>query len=178
MTIRPDKLSQKEKMALLERFWQKDPSLWSKSEDDYPAIVNRLGWLDVIPKISSKLDEIKEFGSFIKGGGFEQVCLLGMGGSSLFALVLSQVFGPREGFPPLVVLDTTDPDEVERIENMGVARTFFIVSSKSGTTTEVQALFNFFWEKMKAVSPEPGSHFAAITDPGSPLEKLASDLVR
>ncbi len=175
MITRPYKLSQEEKQVLLERFWQKDPSLWSESEDDYPSIVNRLGWLDVMSRIQPKLPEIKEFGLTIKNEGFERVCLIGMGGSSLFALVLSEVFGPREGFPPLVVLDTTDPQEVEKVENMGLEKTFFIVSSKSGTTTEVKALFNFFWDKMNSLSQEPGRHFAAITDPGTPLEKLADE---
>ena len=172
---RPYKLSQEEKQEILKRFWEKDASLWSESAEEHPAIVNRLGWLDVIPRISQKLDEIKQFGSFITEKGFDRVCLLGMGGSSLFALVLSQVFGPQEGHPPLIVLDTTDPQEVENVEKAGLENTFFIVSSKSGTTTEVKALFNYFWDKIKNVSPEPGSHFAAITDPGTPLEKLAGE---
>ncbi len=175
MATRPYKLTLQEKQALLERFWKKDPSLWSEKEEDFPAIVNRLGWMDVIPRITPRLDEIKRFGNFIKEGGFDRVCLLGMGGSSLFALVLSQVFGPGEGYPPLAVLDTTDPQEVERIETSGLERTFFIVSSKSGTTTEVRALFNFFWEKLKGLVPEPGKQFAAITDPETPLEKLAEE---
>ncbi len=175
MTIRPYKLSLQEKQVLLDRFWKKDPTLWSDSRDDLPAIENRLGWMDVIPRISSKLNEIKGFGDFIRKGGFDRVCLLGMGGSSLFALVLSEVFGPSQGHPPLVVLDTTDPEEVERLEASGLDGTFFIVASKSGTTTEVQALFNFFWEKLKSQLPEPGKRFAAITDPGTPLEKLAAE---
>ncbi len=175
MITRPYKLSQEEKQAVLERFWNKDPSLWAESEEEYPAIVNRLGWLDVIPKIRPKLQEIKDFGVSIRDGGYEQVCLLGMGGSSLFALVLSKVFGPQEGFPPLIVLDTTDPEEVEKVENMGLEKTFFIVSSKSGTTTEVKALFNYFWEKVQTVAESPGRHFAAITDPGTPLEELAKE---
>ncbi len=175
MTIRPYKLSQEEKKAIIQRFWKKDPSLWSDSEDDYPSIVNRLGWLDVISRISPRLDEIKGFGSFVRAGGFDRVCLLGMGGSSLFALVLSEIFGPQEGFPPLVVLDTTDPEEVAKVEKEGIDKTFFIVSSKSGTTMEVHALFNFFWDKLKALMDNPGERFAAITDPGSPLEKLAAE---
>ncbi len=175
MATRPYKLSLEEKQTLLDRFWKKDPSLWSDKEEDFPAIVNRLGWMDVIPRITPRLDEIKEFGHFIKNSEFDRVCLLGMGGSSLFALVLSQVFGPSKGHPPLVVLDTTDPQEIEKVESSGLEHTFFIVASKSGTTTEVQALFNYFWEKLKASTPEPGKHFAAITDPETPLEKLAEE---
>ena len=175
MIIRPVKLSQEEKQETVRRLWQKDPSLWSMSEHDYPAIVERLGWLDITHRVRERLDEIRSFGLFIKDSEFCRVCLLGMGGSSLFALVLSKVFGPSKGYPDLLVLDTTDPEEVEKVEDLDMEKTFFLVCSKSGTTIEVQALFNFFWEKVSQVSSRPGKQFAAITDPGSPLEETARE---
>ncbi len=49
-------------------------------------------------------------------------------------------------------------------------RRWILVSSKSGDTVEVQALFNYFWER----SGRDGSHFAAITDPGTSLDALAN----
>ncbi len=175
MIVRPDKLSDAEKQETLRRLWQKDPTLWSQNEEDYDLIVNRLGWLDVIDRIKDKLVEIRGFGTFVKDQGFDRVCLLGMGGSSLFALVLSKIFGPEDGYPDLVVLDTTDPDEIEKIEASGLDKTLFIVASKSGTTTEVQALFNYFWEKVSQNEQDPGNRFVAITDPGTPLEDLSKE---
>ncbi len=175
MTVRPDKLSDEERQKTIERLWAKDPSLWTQNEDDYELILNRLGWLDVIDRIKDKLEEIRGFGLSVKDEGYRRVCLLGMGGSSLFALVLSKIFGPAEGFPELVVLDTTDPDEIEKVESEGLDDILFIVASKSGTTTEVQALFNYFWEKMNSKVAEPGKYFVAITDPGTPLEALAEE---
>jgi len=175
VTVRPDKLSDEERQKTIERLWAKDPSLWTQNEDDYELILNRLGWLDVIDRIKDKLEEIRGFGLSVKDEGYRRVCLLGMGGSSLFALVLSKIFGPAEGFPELVVLDTTDPDEIEKVESEGLDDILFIVASKSGTTTEVQALFNYFWEKMNSKVAEPGKYFVAITDPGTPLEALAEE---
>ncbi len=175
MTIRPDKLSDVEKQEIIRRLWEKDPTLWTNSKERFGEIINRLGWLDVLDRITDKLHEIKEFGQFVKGGGFNRVCLIGMGGSSLFALTLLKIFGPQEGYPEFVVLDTTDPDEVEKVVEKGIQNTLFIISSKSGTTTEVRALFNYFWSKLEKITDEPGAQFVAITDPGTPLEEIAKE---
>jgi glucose-6-phosphate isomerase/transaldolase/glucose-6-phosphate isomerase len=91
------------------------------------------------------------------------VVLLGMGGSSLGPEVLRAVSGDRR----LTVLDTTDPETIASIDP---ADTFFLVSSKSGTTLEVKTLFAHFWEQV----PD-GARFAAITDPGTKLDALAVD---
>ena len=175
MIIRPDKLSDAEKQETIKRLWDKDPSLWTQNEEEKEAILNRLGWLDILERIDERLPEIKEFGKFVKDSPFSRVCLLGMGGSSLFALVLSKIFGPQEGYPDFLVLDTTDPEEVEKIEKDRLPETLFIVASKSGTTTEVRAFFNYFWDKVERITETPGKHFVAITDPGTPLEELAKE---
>ena len=56
-----------------------------------------------------------------------------------------------------------------------VAKTIFIVSSKSGSTTEPNMLKDYFFARVaEAVGPErAGRHFVAITDPGTSLEKTA-----
>jgi hypothetical protein len=91
------------------------------------------------------------------------VLLLGMGGSSLGSEVLHASFGDRR----LTVLDTTDP---ATIAGASVDNPFFVVSSKSGTTLEVECLLAHFWERF----PE-GRRYAAITDPGTPLARLAGE---
>jgi transaldolase/glucose-6-phosphate isomerase len=56
-----------------------------------------------------------------------------------------------------------------------LAQTLFVVSSKSGTTTETNSFLFYFWERLKQLKGEPGGNFAAITDPGTPLETLARE---
>jgi hypothetical protein len=99
-----------------------------------------------------------------------------MGGSSLCPEVLASTFGRVAGWPELLVLDSTDPAQVAAFESrIDLARTLFVVSSKSGTTTEPLALAAYFLERARAAlgRERGGARFLAITDPGSPLEKLA-----
>ncbi len=174
MFYRPSDITDTEKMALLSRFWQKDPSLWADNPETCKQIVNRLGWLDILPKMRRVQMEITEFVQDIRHRGIREVVLLGMGGSSLCPLVLSKIFGSQEGFPVLKVLDTTDPEEIEKVvRDRDWEATLFLVASKSGTTLEPNALFRYFWSLVEDRSSDPGSHFVAITDPGTPLEELA-----
>jgi hypothetical protein len=67
------------------------------------------------------------------------------------------------------VLDTTHPAAIRALEQeIDVERTLFLAASKSGTTTETLSHLAYFWDRLR-----DGSHFAAITDPGSSLEQLA-----
>ena len=78
------------------------------------------------------------------------------------------------GFPKLHVLDSTDPAQIRALETViDVARTVFIVSSKSGGTTEPNALKDYFHARVaKAIGADRAGHrFIAITDPGSSLDK-------
>ncbi|HYY24883.1 MAG TPA: hypothetical protein VE689_05270, partial [Candidatus Udaeobacter sp.] len=104
------------------------------------------------------------------------VVLLGMGVSSLAPEVFQQTFGSPNGYPALTVLDSTHPAAVKSVEaQIDLAHTLFLVSSKSGTTLETQSFFFYFWDKLKQIKAEPGEHFVAITDPGTPLEKMAAE---
>ncbi len=177
MFIRPMQLSEYEKKSILERFWKKDPSLWSGDPEVQKNVANRLGWLDVIPKTEAELDDVTAFVDQLRERGVKRVVLLGMGGSSLCPLVMSRIFGSRQGYPELVVLDTTDPEEFEKVCEQGEwASTLFVVASKSGTTVEPNALFKLFWGIMEKEVEKPASHFVAITDPDSPLDNLAQEM--
>ncbi len=176
MITRPSRLSLEGKTAILERFWNKDTTLWAQDLETQSAVGNRLGWLDVIPKMRDQLDDIKSFAEDIHNGDFSRVVLLGMGGSSLCPLILSKIFGPAEGWPDLCVLDSTDPDVIEAVANDGdLEDTLFIFASKSGTTVEPNSQFAYFWNKLSGSVAERGSHFVAITDPATPLELLAKE---
>ena len=152
------------------RLWAKDSTLWSADPNKRQEIRERLGWLDVADKMLEKADELGELAKH--GRVFSDVVLLGMGGSSLCPDVLRHTFGAVKGRPKLHVLDTTDPATILSVRSkIKIADTLFIVASKSGETTETLSHFGYFWEQTKG----KGKQFAAVTDPGTSLEKLARE---
>ena len=153
-----------------ERLWNKDGSLWKTHNPTIKAIANRLGWLDVLDTID--FDRLKTLQTSIKETSFEHVVLLGMGGSSLAPEVLFRTFAHKDGFPELIILDSTDPARIRAVENMiDIDNTLFIVASKSGTTIETLSLYRYFWQQTDA----KGHQFLAITDPETPLAHLAQE---
>ena len=151
------------------RLWAKDPTLWSADPAKAAEIRDRLGWLDVADKM---LAQAAKFPALAKDArAYSDVVLLGMGGSSLGPDVLRNTFGSAKGEPALHVLDTTDPATILAVRRkIKLDKTLFIVASKSGETTETLSHFAYFWDLVKS-----GRQFAAITDPGTSLEKLAKD---
>jgi RpiB/LacA/LacB family sugar-phosphate isomerase len=170
-------LTQLEEMDFADRLWIKDASLWSSQPEIQATIKNRLGWLTSPTLMREYATDLKAFATEIRRLGFTHVLLLGMGGSSLAPEVMNLAFGSKMGFPDFTVLDSTDPAAVKNtVGRLQLPRTLFMVSSKSGTTPEVDALYRFFRGQTEAWKPpKPGQNFVAITDPGSALEKLAKD---
>ncbi len=163
---------------IVSRIWDKDPTVWRDESQDQSELVDRLGWLDSPSQMLDEADAIASFAEEARDGGIRRVVILGMGGSSLCPEVLRSSFGSQPGFPELVVLDSTAPAAVERVARaIDPARTLFIVSSKSGTTTEPLSFLKYFNEVVAgAVGHGAGANFAAITDPGTPLESLAGEM--
>ena len=157
-----------------ERIWEKDYTLWSQNASE---ITNRLGWLDVMDSMHDQAPELETFGDEVCQEGISDVVLLGMGGSSLGAEVLNHTFGNKEGHPRLTVLDSVIPEAVNSVyESIDPGRTLFLVSSKSGTTSETRALFDYFYAiEVDNCGSKAGHHFITITDRGSPLEKLGRE---
>lgn len=157
-----------------DRLWEHDHTLWA--ETPLPELTDRLGWLDLPGEMMNRLHDLREFAHNVINEGFEHIMLLGMGGSSLAPEVFQKTFGNAAGYPALTVLDSTHPDAV-RAAAAGIdpGKTFFLVSSKSGGTQETISFFRFFLSQVREVSDTPGSHFAAITDPGSSLAGLAQE---
>lgn len=150
------------------RLWNKDGSLWKNHGPTMEKIVNRLGWLDFDRTIDR--DRLSALQESLRGSRFKHLVLLGMGGSSLAPEVLAHTFGPQEGFPELIVLDSTDPARIRQVEGaITLEDTLFVVASKSGGTIETVALDLYFWEKTGG----NGDQFIIITDPGSNLERVA-----
>ncbi len=157
--------------GVIRKLWRRDKSVWTGADED-----RWLGWLDSVDHGLEQLSEYQAFAQDVKREAFTHILLLGMGGSSLGPEVLSLTFGKKPGWPTLRILDSTDPAQIKAIESaVDAARTLFIVSSKSGTTTEPNALKDYFFARaVEAVGKsKAGEHFVAITDPGSALEKIA-----
>ncbi len=156
---------------VVDRLWARDVTLWS-DDPATPELSDRLGWLD-LPETSQPL--LPALGELRAGIPFwmTDLVLVGMGGSSLAPEVLAKTIGG--GGLPLTLLDTTHPQAVQDLDWLNPANTVFVVSSKSGTTLETLSLFRHFWSRVQEVTDDPGSHFIAITDPGSALAELAEE---
>jgi transaldolase/glucose-6-phosphate isomerase len=157
--------------GLVRRLWRRDKALWTNSDED-----QWLGWLDSAEQSLKRVGAYQAFAEEIKGAGFRDALLLGMGGSSLGPEVLARTLGGKSGWPKLRILDSTDPAEISATRSaVDLAKTLFIVSSKSGSTTEPNLLKDYFHGCVTdAVGREAaGRHFVAVTDPGSPLDEMA-----
>jgi transaldolase / glucose-6-phosphate isomerase len=164
------RLAAMDEAQLPRRIWARDPTVWT-GDPDAPEIRDRLGWLAVGKAMAQQVRPLAAFADEARAE-FGRVVLCGMGGSSLAPEVLWRTFGAKEGYPSLDVLDSTDPEAVRRVQRNGeIARTLFIISSKSGTTQESDSFFRYFWELTAGRGPQ----FVAITDPGTPLEALARE---
>lgn len=171
-------LKEFEKNQLVKRLKEKDSLLWKNEPAHQKIIHNRLGWLDSALWLEKQVPELLSFAEEVKRSGFQYVVLLGMGGSSLAPEVFTQTFGRMVKGPKLIVLDSTDPDQVLWVEKtVQLEKTIFIVSTKSGTTLETVSFFNYFLEKLKKLKGEKaGENFVAITDSGTPLEENGKKL--
>ncbi len=161
---------------IIDRMWQHDHTVWS---DRAGEISNRLGWLHSHRAMAESLESIYGLVEQVRADGYTGALLLGMGGSSMAPEVFRKIFGVRDGYLDLEVLDSTDPGAVlEKEKRNDPQKTLFIVSTKSGGTVETISLMKYFYNTtLKSVGLEDvGKHFVAITDPDSGLEKTAKEL--
>ncbi|MGZ4289560.1 MAG: bifunctional transaldolase/phosoglucose isomerase [Gaiellaceae bacterium] len=147
---------------LIEGIWERDSTIWTGSDE-----AHWLGWLDEPLHVQEQLGEVVRFAESLHDE-VDDVVLCGMGGSSLAPEVLRRTFEVDR----FHVLDTTHPRAIRALEEkLDLERTFFVSSSKSGTTLETRSHTDYFWEK----AAKRGDMFAAVTDPGSELERLARE---
>jgi glucose-6-phosphate isomerase len=165
-----------EEERIIERIWKKDYTIWNNNPAE---ISNRLGWLDSPFEMKNSIAEINSFVEEIKKAEFENILLLGMGGSSLAPEVFSKIFSTAKGYLNLFVLDSTHPANIEEyISKLNPLKTLYIVSTKSGGTIETISFMKFFYTHVAGVvgKENAGKYFTAITDPGSGLEDYAKKL--
>ncbi|MDD8018451.1 MAG: glucose-6-phosphate isomerase [Bacteroidota bacterium] len=161
---------------IIEKLWQKDYTIWRSEEVHRKSILNRLGWLHSIDLMKDNIQHLQSFADEIKNAGFTHVIVLGMGGSSLCPDVCRATFGSAKGYPQLFVLDSTSPTSVLRIEkSINIATSLFIVASKSGGTTETNMFYQYFYDRVGTVKPNPGKNFIAVTDANTKMESIAKE---
>ena len=166
------RIAQLEADAVPARLWRHDPTLWTTDPEGQAEIKKRMGWMDSPGKARELLPAYRAFADEIHKEKIGRVLVLGMGGSSLTAEVLSalQAAANIESPVSLAILDSTDPEQVSLAGgNFPPDKSLYIVASKSGGTAEVMAAFDYFW----SLSDRDGSRFFATTDPGTSLEALA-----
>lgn len=163
------------------RFWAHDPTLWTADPQSQAEVTLRMGWMESPEKALELLPAYRSFADEMHKAGIGRFLVLGMGGSSLTAEVISSLFAAaaaqgQDGSQPdrsLAILDSTDPEQVARAAaDFPPARSLYIVASKSGGTAEVSAAFDYFWK----LSAGKGSHFVATTDAHTSLEQLARQM--
>jgi len=175
-----DALASLDTAGFVARVWQHDPDLWKKGDPEHAAIIkDRLGWLTSPDLMYQRKSELTSFADGLRKDGIAHVVVMGMGGSSLCPIVLRETFGSHKGYPALLILDSTVPESVSAIERaIDFKSTVFIESSKSGTTLEPRVFSEYFFDKVSGAlggADKAVSRFACVTDPGTPLEKLASE---
>lgn len=167
-------LSQLETDSVPQRLWAHDPTLWTNDSAGQAEVKMRLGWLDSIEDARKRLDGYLSFAKQVHDEKIDRVLVIGMGGSSLTAEVLSSLmanFG-IEAKLSLAILDSTDPQQVKLAsEHYPPDKALYIIASKSGGTAELMAAFDYLWK----LSNENGSRFIAITDKDTSLQKLAEE---
>jgi len=169
-----ERLSQLEMDSVPARIWEHDPTLWTNDPAGQAEIKIRMGWLDSVADARTRLDGYLSFAKQIHDEGIDRVLVIGMGGSSLTAEVLSSLLAKAniEAKVSLAILDSTDPQQVKKaFEEYPPEKSLYILASKSGGTAELMAAFDFVWQ----LSGGDGSRFVAITDAGTSLEKLAKE---
>ena len=161
----------------IRRLWAREPAVWKAEPEHQRIIANSLGWLDSPVQMRDRVIDLAEFADKVRGEGYLHAVVLGMGGSSLCPDVCRLTFGTAEGYLDLHVLDSTSPASIASLtKEIEVAKTLFLVSSKSGGTVESLSFYKYFYDlvrQQKGVAA--GENFVAITDPGTSLEKLARE---
>ena len=160
---------------VVSRIWRRDHTVW---DPDPTEVEDRLGWLTVTERMREEVPRLSDFAEEVRDDGYRHVMVLGMGGSSLGAAVLRQTFSSAAGFPQIRVLDSTVPASVRMLtDTIDPERSLFLVCSKSGTTIETLSFYKHFRHLVEEAVGQPaaGRRFVAITDPATPLSRLAHE---
>jgi transaldolase/glucose-6-phosphate isomerase len=164
-TALSEKIASLDNEKLTERLWKRDYRVWQPHPEE---IVNRMGWLDTPRYMQDQVTRLEHFVAELVSSGIREILWCGMGGSSLFARVVEQAWPTPHGVR-IEVLDTSHPVTLKRVlDRYQPKKSLVVIASKSGKTLETRSQLELFWSRDPS-----GSHYLAITDPGTELEKLA-----
>jgi len=167
-------LEKMEQESWTRRIWRRDAELWNQDADSAEIIRNALGWLNAPEVLLAYAEELQSFAGRVVSDGFEHVVFLGSEECSLCPEVLRRTFPKREGYPSLLVSDSTDPTAAEQLEeSIDLEKTLFVVAAKSASTNGQQYQQHFFDRLRQSKGDAAGRNFVAITEPGSALEGIA-----
>jgi len=156
------------KENIISRILARDSSVWTNDDE-----AQWLGWLDIVAEELNDLQKYRDLRQDIDAAKFNNILLMGMGGSSLCPEVLAITFVDN-----FHILDSTVPAQVKAIESkLDMAKTLFIVASKSGSTLEPNCFKQYFFDRasQEVGAENVGKQFVAITDPGSKMEEIARE---
>ncbi len=133
-----------------------------------------VGFVD-LPADKTLLDQVTRFSTAARGK-YDDVVILGIGGSALGPIALRTALRPsgwnmldektRGGYPRLNVLDNVDPETIAALlGRLQLPRTLFIVTSKSGGTAETMAQFLIVHDRITSEKLDVAKHLVFVTDP-------------
>jgi glucose-6-phosphate isomerase len=133
-----------------------------------------VGFVD-LPRANLLLDQVTGFAKQARGK-YDDVVILGIGGSALGPIALRTALRPsgwnmlddkaRDNYPRLHVLDNVDPETIAALlTRLRLGRSLFIVTSKSGGTAETMAQFLIVHDRLVREKLDVAKHFVFVTDP-------------
>ena len=139
---------------------------------------------EISQQIISTIENVKAFAAAIHSGEvsgadglFENVIVIGIGGSALGPQFVSHALGkPKADRMKMWFFDNTDPDGIDKvIDNIGsnLGKTLCIVISKSGGTKETRNGMLEAKVAYERVGLNFGEHACAVTGEGSALDQVA-----
>lgn len=136
-------------------------------------------------QITEPLQALKDFAEKVhtgqvtppSGGQFEQLLLIGIGGSALGPQLVNDALGTNAKLP-IHFFDNTDPTGMDRVlaklKKKGLAKTLVMVISKSGGTAETRNGMLEAKAAYEAAGLSFGKHTIAITGEGSKLDAYST----
>ncbi len=165
------------KECVASKIFAKDASLYGFSENAMECAKHFMGWTDLASDSKCDLDALMEFADSAVESGIDNVVLMGQGGSTQAPMTITKYNKIDKNRVQFRVLDSDSPVRMrELFATCDPRRTLFVIASKSGGTIEPRTLLRAIRQQYE---PEMGEHFVkhlvAVTDPGSELERIATE---
>ena len=168
--------------------WKSAQASFARAHAAFEALrqSGEVGFADIVSDAGLR-DQAISFAAAAKGR-YTDVVILGIGGSALGPIALRTALRPsgwnllddaaRDGLPRLHVLDNVDPETISALlARLDLAKSLFIVTSKSGGTAETMSQFLIVHDRVVKARLKTPDHFVFVTDPKQgALRPLAESL--